>query len=193
MNKLLEKYKITGDGSNQVEKWTKLCKMEELSEKFIRKYEKFIDWSTLSNNHNTLSIDLIEKYQNRIFDGLWRQENLSEEFIERNLRRVNWEEISQYVKLSESFMKKYKDQLDWTSLTQYKVLSEDFMREMRDYIDWTVVSANQRNLSINFVREFYDKLCITLIYIYGRKDMKRLYAKNFKQDLIKLLEEDGLC
>ena len=47
---LLKKYGISEPYTNQPEKWTKLCKSEELDEAFIKKYRDFINWNVISLN-----------------------------------------------------------------------------------------------------------------------------------------------
>ena len=50
MHRLLEKYGITKELSNQEEKWTKLCKSETLTEKFIKTYKDYVNWAVISAN-----------------------------------------------------------------------------------------------------------------------------------------------
>lgn len=60
-----------------------------LTEKFVEKYQDFIDWSLITNSN--LSQSFIEKFEDKIF---WRKvgnQELTDDFILKNRHRVNWD------------------------------------------------------------------------------------------------------
>ena len=143
-------------------KWCKICQYQKLSENFIEKHSDKIDWFEVSysqklsedfifNNLNKLEIRGILRYQHlsetalqKIVDGnllkiyssdmqlLCKYNQLSEDFINRNRKKVVWFTISDYQKLSDNFIKNHKD-----------VLWEDFIND-----NWLYKSTEDKKQAV---------------------------------------------
>jgi hypothetical protein len=86
--------------------WDTIVKENKLTEKFIHRYQHFMDWK------------LICQYQ-----------KLSEPFIENYLYKVDGRLILKYQKLSKPFIEKYKNRVDWAPARQYQNSSKSFIEK----------------------------------------------------------------
>lgn len=73
-----------------------------------------------------------------------------------------WINICLLQKLSEQFIKKHIKNIDWACISACQKLSEDFIIEYKDKVDWGGLSINQNfNLSDDFIRQYRDNNSIT--------------------------------
>ena len=75
----------------------------------------------------------------------------------KNIKGLNWKEISCESGLTEEFIEKFQDRVDWANISIYQRLSEEFIEKFRDRVDWWYISANQR-LSESFIEKFQDRV-----------------------------------
>ena len=117
--------------------------------------ENKVDWNGISRDQR-LSEPFIREFQDKVnwFGISWHQ-RLSEPFIREFKDKVNWRIISRDQRLSEDFIREYQDQVHWQGISEYQRLSEPFIREYQDHVDWEYISWYQR-LSEPFIREFKD-------------------------------------
>lgn len=91
---------------------------------------------------------------------------LDDKFMMKYEKFMNWGAVARYQKLSEPFMeymvKKLGKDWEWWMLCENQKLSERFIRKHADMFDetcWAEISGKgNNNLSMNFMREFADKL-----------------------------------
>ena len=57
---------------------------------------------------------------------------MTEEFMEKNIHRLNWSMVCRWQKLSEAFIERHLDKFDMTSLCQEQKLSQSFMERHAD-------------------------------------------------------------
>jgi hypothetical protein len=133
--------------------------------------------------------------------------NLTEEFMDKNAKNLNWNNICSYQKLSEKFMEKHVDKLNWKYVCVFQKLSENFMEKYVDKLDWQSVCLFQ-NLSEEFMEKHIDKLHWNIIsYLYKlknpifekyiRKENNWLYLKEKEKisaltKYYKIIEKDGI-
>ena len=116
-----------------------------------------VDYYKLSSSQQ-LSEDFIEKYINKVNWGCISQyQTLSEEFIEKHIDKVDWDWISIYQTLSESFIEKHSDKIHWGCISQYQTLSEEFIGKHKDKVNWVNISQYQK-LSESFIEKYKNKL-----------------------------------
>lgn len=98
-----------------------------------------IDWDILNFNID-LPIDLVKSFKHRF----------------------NWDYISINEYLSVDFIREFKDELDWNSLWDNLKInvkySRDFIKEFIDYVNWIDISINIDKFSIDFIREFQNRI-----------------------------------
>ena len=94
-----------------------------------------------------------------------------------SLNKVDWEEISVYLKLSESFIREFQDEVDWHWISVNQNLSEDFIREFQDKLPWNYISFYQ-NLSEDFIREFQSE--VYWGYISECQTLSESFIREFK-------------
>jgi hypothetical protein len=105
-----------------------------------------------------LSNDFICKYYRLLnWNHVSRFQNLSETMIKKFKNYVNWKSISRYQKLSEQFIDIYYNNVKWKNISRYQQLSETFIRDHRHQVDWELIYKHQK-LSNDFQEEFRDKV-----------------------------------
>ena len=86
-------------------------------------------WREISSDPN-LSDDFIEKYAKKLnWYELCCHHPMTEEFIENNLLRVNWNAVCIYQKLSESFVERNSDKIIWFGLNRHQDFSNEFIEK----------------------------------------------------------------
>jgi len=118
-----------------------LCKKILKIANNVIKTTSHINWIKISTKKNTLSVDFIREFKDK----------------------VDWKTICINQTLSEDFIREFKDKVDWYGnwykISMHQTLSEDFIREFQDKVYWNYISCYQ-TLSEDFIREFKDKLPI---------------------------------
>ena len=84
-------------------------------------------------------------------------QNISEEFIEANIDRIDWWWISNYTPFSEKLIEKYVDRVHWYFITQCQRLSEAFIEKHTDRVDWYLVSTCQ-TISEAFIEKHSNRI-----------------------------------
>lgn len=107
-----------------------------MTDQFIMKFDRFMDWSLLSE-HYIFSIDMLRTYQHRVkWDRILKRVKLPECFL---LEMVSWfddlawDAISKYQVLSESFIEHYVNKLDWENILLYQNVSSKFLSKHNSY------------------------------------------------------------
>ncbi|KAF2905105.1 hypothetical protein ILUMI_01089 [Ignelater luminosus] len=153
--------------------WYYICKRQELSEEFIRKYKDRVNWFAVSR-YQKLSQDFLIEFRDRIKWGVVSVD-LSEELIREHKDEVNWNAICRKRILSEEFIREFRTCVNWYIVTCYQELSESFIREFEESVYWENISQCQ-DLSENFVKEYKDK--ISWVHLsYNNKMPEKLVRK----------------
>jgi hypothetical protein len=165
--------------------WESLCKELDLSEDFIREFNKYIHWINVSW-YQKLSEKFIREFKNNVnWDCIVKRQVLSEDFIREFKDEVNWIDISGRQILSESFIREFKEKLDWNQISYFQDLSEDFIREFIYNLSLNNICIRRYNqeygnetlFSITFIRDYKNQ--------FGKLIWDRiLLAHCFKSDLI---------
>jgi len=116
-----------------------LSEEHQLSEGFLSKFEKDLNWEKLSRNRNlSWSLSLIKKFEDN-----WNFEALSDnksiaftvELIDQFLHKWNWKSkgswngltAQAFIFSSEQNIERYSDYVSWVSLTRFGNLSSEFI------------------------------------------------------------------
>lgn len=103
----------------------------------------------------SLAVKLSEEFIDKEADKLdWQCisscQKLSEKMIIKHIDKVNWIGISIYQELSEPFIKKYINYLNFDNIQSHQKLSETFINEHKNMIDLSIICARQ-NISEKFI------------------------------------------
>jgi len=170
---------------------------------------KYINWSAIQDLDKFIIIEnltliSLEKYMD--WDNISKQE-LSENFMRKYNRFLNWWIISEHQKMSESFIREFKTKVNWVSLLfnkkldlsngfkeefkellpfeslarDSKALSEDFIRRHENQVDWKFVSRCHQ-IAFDFIMEFkhrihWDFLCYNGFVSDEMKNLVRVIKK----------------
>lgn len=110
-----------------------------LTDQFVLKFHRYIDWSVLSRNYGLdMPIDIIRMFQHRL---IWATLLTFRPFSEDILREMSvnfdndcWQVVSKHQKLSEDFIHEYADKIDWELVVKYQNVSERFKNNHYTYI-----------------------------------------------------------
>jgi hypothetical protein len=109
--------------------WTNISKLP-LSEDFIRKYAKSVNWHMLCMHH-PLTLTLIHEFPENIdYSFVVQNKNLSESVRDNQVSYMDWEQFQRYQTLTATMLDKYFDELDPMIVLQYQVLSEPFINKL---------------------------------------------------------------
>lgn len=132
--------------------WLYISMYQNLSEKFIEKFQNKVDWDNISL-YQVLSESFIEKFTYKVnWFFISKKQKLSEDFIEKYINYVDWSNILIYQHLSEKFIEKHLYELDLYDLTKYQQLSENIINKYKNIFNLPFVVHYQK-LSDNFIKD----------------------------------------
>ena len=108
---------------------------------------------------------------------------LSEQLIENNLNNLNINLICSYQTLSEDFIRKHVDIFNktaWTSISKYQILSEAFIEEFSENVDWYMIFIHQK-FSKTFLEKHYKR--VTLEHIFKNVKISEIFFENHYKEL----------
>jgi len=147
---------LIDDYTNYVS-WTEVSMHSKLSENFIRKHDKDVNWDKISEWQRDLSEKFIREYSDKVdWKAISQYQKLSESFMIEFADKVDWFYVSKSQKLSERFMHRFQNELDWGRLSRYQVMSEKFIRDHKDKVKWNSIFMYQKT-SDDFKEEFSDE------------------------------------
>lgn len=129
--------------------WSNISMYQDMDESFMQKYLDAgkLDGKMLSVGQN-LSMDFIEKNLDKLdMDGLCQVQTLTTEFINNNADRFSeeaWSAISRYQKLNIETLEANKDNIDWTAYSGYNELNYRVELQFKDKIDWEAAAAHNK-------------------------------------------------
>lgn len=129
--------------------WNELLSRYKLPEWFIEKYRSKFDINLLYN-YQLLSIEYINKYF--MFDRIHsttiiKNQKLSEDFIEENIKDFSWEDISKNQILSWNFIKKHRKKVnwDWILLKQPFINIKEINKYIKDPVNLNIPKLLESN------------------------------------------------
>jgi len=181
---IIETYDLSGPDWSYV--WGNPC----ITVEFITRYIDFAQWHVISRNKEILSIELIERYGNRLFLHEITKLGINESVITYYLKkmdRICWLNVSQFTKLSLPFIKKHIDKLNLHFILNYQEIDESYLTTIIDKIQeseyamcFQSISLNQK-ISYDFMLKYKKDLHLKFI-ISNKKILKndifRVYEQN---------------
>ena len=145
--------------------WEVLMCKQQLSLNIVSKYFVRMKWDVLVNSrhlahevalayHHKLScanlfmyvqfpMDILDLYVAKFPSVIAQYQNLTCEFIARNIPHIDMRLVCIYQNLSEQFMEDYHTQLFWREVSRHQVLSIPFMRANSGRLYWEDISKYQ--------------------------------------------------
>lgn len=126
------------------------------------------EWKEVAHDlvfYFNLTEDFIFRYQKYLnWNCICAWQDLSENFIEYMRKKVHWCTILENQNLSEEFIRKnmrWFEHEHWyhLSLNQKIKFSEDFIRECKDFLEWSSL-CDKQHFTLEFIREMKDKIYI---------------------------------
>ncbi len=100
-----------------------------------RLYDYFSSYIILQTQQNISDQYLNRQLKTSDKNYIVQNFKLSEQLIEHNLKYLNNRYICTYQTLSEDFIRRHKDKVDWNHITRFQILSDEFKYEFQDYLD----------------------------------------------------------
>lgn len=130
----------------------------------------------------------LDEMDNKMYcDCISTQQTLSEEFIEYNMDKVNWLQISESQCISESFIEKHIDRMNWSYISAYQTLSESFIEKHIDNVNWFFLFKNKKiNMSYEFIVKhiyrfnLYEVFCNSIVF----NNVIKAYPEKYNMDKI---------
>ena len=114
IKEVLKEYHVNNIEDINEHKWFLIAEEMKLSEKFIEKFENYVDW------------DFISCYQ-----------NLSEEFIIKHQDKLTWKYIFSRQKLSEKFIREYCNKINLNHNYANLFYSKELKNKIKRYqLEW---------------------------------------------------------
>ena len=99
------------------------------------------------------------------------------------LRRVNWDKVSQQTELPIEFIREYKDYLNWSHICKCQTLTEDLIDEFAfrlTYTNWRYISEYQK-LSEKMIAKYANK--VDWYYITLHQKLSPAFIKRFQDEI----------
>lgn len=136
---------------------------QDVSNDFILKYKRKIDWRqltrTVARYHNNPEDKLIDRYidfldWNDSISYYYWNKKITIDFLRKYQNKINWTDLCHYG-ISEDFFKEFQYKLDWSTLSRN--LSEDLIIKYQEKVNWITVSR-EIFLSEEFIEKFENKI-----------------------------------
>lgn len=135
---------------------------------FITKNIDHAQWHIISANKELISLELIQKYGNRLSLHELTKHGINEQIIEYYLPKMDiicWINVSQFTKLSMDFIKTHIDKLNLQFIINCQEIKESYLEEIiQKRLDdnnhtmfFQAISLNQK-LSYDFIKKYKNHL-----------------------------------
>lgn len=127
------------------------------TDEFLKKFGKYLCWYCISNNPGEIPDNILEEKTLHLMDinELITKRQLSTKIIEKHLKDINWEVLSEYQFLSPSFVDKYSDKINWDKLSINYSINQTVADKYADKLDWYNVFTHDIYPDL-FIREHID-------------------------------------
>ena len=166
LNKYVEEYKDSccieddEDVVNTVDFW-RHTSTKDLCDDFLRFFQNKLCWELISSCNNSLIIDTIEEFEDKIDFGELVQNNcLNIEILKQYQEKLNIENISTKA-MGEDFIIENQDKYDfhWSSISDNcHNFSNNFFSKCKDKLYWWRISRWNKNINEDFIRTFHNKV-----------------------------------
>jgi hypothetical protein len=112
--------------------------LEEIGIEKLENELTVANWELISRRKN-LSEEFIREFQKKLnLNTLFQYNKLSEDFIREFIHKVDWYIISYYQQLSESFIREFSNKVDWFAISETHYFSDEFIEEFKEKIHWKI-------------------------------------------------------
>lgn len=140
--------------------WNLVSKYPHLSESFIERHEDKIDWKSVSAA-SPLSLDFIEKFKDKLhWETICENQKLDESIIDANQDKLNtrcWEYIFRKQLLSDEFIQRYSRHLNWNHISLNIHLTDQQLVEYENNIAWNLLINYGRKLDYSQISNLIEK------------------------------------
>ena len=99
---------------------------------------------------------------------------MTEEEMEANLDKLNWDEVALYQKLSVDFITRHQKEIDFHKLSVNPFLTFEILDAFSNKISWPSISLNGKGLSESLMYNYRNKLEWTLVLSHQQLQLKFL-------------------
>lgn len=103
-----------------------------MTDSFIMKFDRYMDWGLLSENYN-FSLDVLRLYFHKVNWAIILRRKLFPEVFLREMSLIfdgdAWEVLSRNQFLSEEFIHDFSDKVDWDNIALYQNVSGKFLTD----------------------------------------------------------------
>ncbi len=160
-NKFIERYQ-------EHLNWNLICEWHKLTQQFIKQYYKYINWSQVCNR-GYVDDEILDTY----FMELYTNPNFGYIFSTNKNTTVTCYLIERYVKEG------YFNSNLFKHLSDYKYLTDDFIKKYSDKLDWNNLSEGihmtENVISKNFKHVVFNKLS----FQYGRCKLSQKFISKY--------------
>ena len=133
------------------EYWCKVSTYEWLDEEFLRTYDQYLKWYTVSQNNLCIPTDMIINHKADIdWVSMWINYGFTDEELrmiigelEKDSMYIDWCTVSANQPMTEEFMAEYSDKLNWVNVSEYQSMSLEFMKEHSTKLNTYQLLKNQ--------------------------------------------------
>lgn len=147
--------------------WNHLWRKQRVSFDFVQKYVSHVDWYALSENKDSLDLQIISTYCDQLYWPEISKHGLHEDILTifvHKLDFVSWRNVSYFSKLSIGFILQHLPKLHVLSLITSQDLTEELIIHFVTNADefdidayWNKIASNQC-LSKDFIQNYKDNL-----------------------------------
>lgn len=158
----IEKYRVEM-GNSHYSFWDGICQYQKLSEAFMDKWDRYIDWQIVSYSQQ-LSEPFIEKHADKLnWKYIVVKQKMSEDFIINHTKyftkfnSYDWAKVIKYNKVSRKFLRRYKKQFDWINLKWTLDRIENLKKANKDYKNEEFLTKLDYNFVLKMMEEMKEK------------------------------------
>lgn len=146
-------------------RWCDICEYKPMNESMLRELSDMIDWHAICEEQSFGKEFVREFQDHIGVNLMFSQKNYDEKFLDEVMMELegydrNWtmSTICRTQKVSEQFLEKWLEEVDWNEVSKNQDFSEDFMRKHKKDLNWVFIKA--RNIPIPKDLETYAKVVI---------------------------------
>lgn len=168
--------------------WNLIWLNPNITVDFVTKNIDHAQWHIISANKKLITLELIQKYGNRLSLHELTKHGINEKIIDYYLPRMDiicWINVSQFTKLSMDFIKTHIDKLNLQFIVNCQEIEESYLEEIiKNRLDdnnytmfFQAISLNQK-LSYDFIKKYKNDLFLKNLIRnkwISRKDLHALF------------------
>jgi hypothetical protein len=144
-DKYIEQH-ILLDGFDIISKniWRAISADPNLSDEFIFKYSKKLDWNLLMKWKTFPGDVLMEHFDEVPSEIISRYQKLSPEFIDEHATKLDWYCLCEYQELPCDLMEKHVNRLNWGQVSLYQKMTLPFMKKYKNNLNEVKLLQNPK-------------------------------------------------